>query len=120
MQELSRGGFELRSSLIGEQAEGGDTLARSAHEDPRFLEGFSRVCEGAGSRQRPSEIDAEGRDVRPAAQVDLPRGKLLAHRKHADPTLVAQLAADAPRAGVEPDAAKNDGRCRGPASDEGI
>ena len=34
--------------LIEEKANGGDALARIARENPRFLAGFSRVCEGAG------------------------------------------------------------------------
>jgi hypothetical protein len=34
--------------LIEEKAEGGDMLARIAREHPRFLDGYSRVCEGAG------------------------------------------------------------------------
>ena len=34
--------------LIEEKANGGDTLARIARERPHFLDGFSRVCEGAG------------------------------------------------------------------------
>ena len=71
MQELSRAGFNVRDFLhegngdiwlaaltgprpyagwilIEEQAEGGDMLAHKARENPRFLDGFSRVCEGAG------------------------------------------------------------------------
>ena len=34
--------------LIEEQAEGGDVLARVAREQPHFLDGYSRTCEGAG------------------------------------------------------------------------
>jgi len=71
MQETSRDGFNLRDFLhegngdiwlaalkrprnyagwvlIEEKAEGGDMLARRAREHPEFLEGYSRVCEGAG------------------------------------------------------------------------
>jgi hypothetical protein len=71
MQALSRSGFDLREFLhegngdiwlaaldgprpyagwlmIEEQAEGGDMLAGRARENPTFLEGFSRVCEGGG------------------------------------------------------------------------
>ena len=71
MQETSRDGFNLRDFLhegngdiwlaaleapkpyagwllIEEKAEGGDLLARRAREHPQFLEGYSRVCEGAG------------------------------------------------------------------------
>ena len=72
MQETSRAGFRLRDFLhegngdiwlsalargprafaewvlIEEKAEGGDMLAMRAREDPRFLDGYSRVCEGAG------------------------------------------------------------------------
>jgi hypothetical protein len=72
MQETSRAGFRLRDFLhegngdiwlsalargprafaewvlIEEKAEGGDMLALRAREDPRFLDGYARVCEGAG------------------------------------------------------------------------
>ena len=71
MQELSSSGFALRDFLhegngdiwlnalenprpyagwilIEEEAEGGDMLAHIAREHPAFLDGFSRVCEGAG------------------------------------------------------------------------
>ena len=71
MQELSHAGFSVHDFLhegngdiwlaalagprpyagwilIEEQAEGGDMLAHRARENPRFLDGFSRVCEGAG------------------------------------------------------------------------
>ena len=34
--------------LIEEKAEGGDVLAVRAREHPHFLDGYSRVCEGAG------------------------------------------------------------------------
>jgi len=34
--------------LIEEKAEGGDMLDERAREDPRFLAGYTRVCEGAG------------------------------------------------------------------------
>ena len=34
--------------LIEEKAEGGDMLYKRARENPDFLRGFSRVCEGAG------------------------------------------------------------------------
>jgi hypothetical protein len=34
--------------LIEEKANGGDMLARIARRNPRFLEGYVRVCEGAG------------------------------------------------------------------------
>jgi hypothetical protein len=34
--------------LIEEKAEGGDMLARIAREHPHFLDGYRRVCEGAG------------------------------------------------------------------------
>jgi hypothetical protein len=105
MQELSASGFRLRDFLhegngdvwlmalldprpfagwimIEEKAEGGDMLAVRAREDPRFLDGFSRLCEGAGvalyRREGPpeplsnrSKADIEGGGVSPAAQVDL-------------------------------------------------
>jgi hypothetical protein len=71
MQEASRSGLALRDFLhegngdiwlaaiqrprpfagwvlIEEKAEGGDMLARLAREQPHFLDGYSRVCEGAG------------------------------------------------------------------------
>jgi hypothetical protein len=108
MQELSSSGFQLRDFLhegngdvwlmalidprpfagwllIEEKAEGGDMLAHRARENPRFLDGFSRVCEGAGvvlyrrvgvpdrhagHDDRRSEADVEGRRVGPAAEVD--------------------------------------------------
>jgi hypothetical protein len=34
--------------LIEEKAEGGDMLYKRARENPDFLRGFSRVCDGAG------------------------------------------------------------------------
>jgi len=34
--------------LIEEKANGGDMLAKKTRENPRFLDGFSRVCEGGG------------------------------------------------------------------------
>jgi hypothetical protein len=97
MQELSPEGFSIRDFLhegngdiwlaalngpqpyagwllIEEKAEGGDMLAKIARENPRFLAGFSRVCEGAGValyRRRPLEADVEGRHVGPAPEVDL-------------------------------------------------
>jgi hypothetical protein len=71
MQEASHDGFDLRDFLhegngdiwlaaldeprpyagwllIEEKAEGGDMLARRAREHPHFLDGYSRVCDGAG------------------------------------------------------------------------
>jgi hypothetical protein len=71
MQETSPDGFALRDFLhegngdiwlnalngprpyagwvlIEEKAEGGDMLAKRAREHPEFLQGFSRICEGAG------------------------------------------------------------------------
>jgi len=71
MQETSHDGFALRDFLhegngdiwlaaletprpyagwilIEEKANGGDMLAKRAREDPRFLEGYTRICEGAG------------------------------------------------------------------------
>jgi hypothetical protein len=71
MQELSSHGFALRDFLhegngdiwlnalitprpyagwllIEEKAEGGDMLLKRTRENPSFLDGFSRVCEGAG------------------------------------------------------------------------
>ncbi len=71
MQEASTEGFQIRDflhegngdiwlaaldepwlyadwMLIEEKAEGGDMLARIARERPKFLEGYERVCEGAG------------------------------------------------------------------------
>jgi hypothetical protein len=71
MQEASKNGFDIRNFLhegngdiwlaalngprpyagwvlIEEKAEGGDMLAAIAREHPHFLDGYSRVCEGAG------------------------------------------------------------------------
>ena len=71
MQEAAAGGFAIRDFLhegngdiwlaaldgprpfvgwvlIEEKASGGDMLAKIARENPHFLDGFSRVCEGAG------------------------------------------------------------------------
>jgi hypothetical protein len=71
MQETSRDGFDLRDFLhegngdiwlaalegprryagwilIEEKAEGGDMLAQIARKNPAFLDGYHRVCEGAG------------------------------------------------------------------------
>ena len=71
LQETSRDGFNLRDFLhegngdiwlaalegprpyagwllIEEKAQGGDLLAKRAREHPHFLDGYSRVCEGAG------------------------------------------------------------------------
>ena len=71
MQEASRAGFAIRDFLhegngdlwltavdgpypfaqwilIEEKAQGGDVLARLAREHPHFLDGYRRVCEGAG------------------------------------------------------------------------
>ena len=71
MQDLSREGFSLRDFLhegngdiwlnalntprpfagwilIEEKAEGGDMLAQIVRERPAFLNGYARVCEGAG------------------------------------------------------------------------
>jgi hypothetical protein len=72
MQETSHAGYRLRDFLhegngdiwisafttgprpfaewvlIEEKAQGGDILALRARRDPHFLDGYSRVCEGAG------------------------------------------------------------------------
>ena len=71
MQEASRSGFAIQDFLhegngdiwlaaldsplpfvnwilIEEKAEGGDMLARLAREQPSFLKGYERICEGAG------------------------------------------------------------------------
>jgi hypothetical protein len=71
MQEMSHAGFAIRDFLhegngdlwltaidgpypfaqwilIEEKAQGGDVLARLAREHPHFLDGYRRVCEGAG------------------------------------------------------------------------
>jgi len=103
MQELSPEGFSIRDFLhegngdiwlaaldgprpyagwllIEEKAEGGDRLAKIARENPRFLAGFSRVCEGAGValyRRLPLEADVEGRHVGPAPEIDLGLQKLI-------------------------------------------
>jgi hypothetical protein len=71
MQEMSRDGFDIRRFLhegngdiwlfaldgprryagwilIEEKAEGGDMLAHLTRERPAFLDGYTRLCEGAG------------------------------------------------------------------------
>ena len=71
MQDLSRAGFDIRDFLhegngdiwlaalhdprpfvnwilIETKAQGGGMLARRSRQDPRFLEGFTPVCHGAG------------------------------------------------------------------------
>jgi hypothetical protein len=71
MQEMARDGFAVHNFLhegngdiwlaalggprpyaewvlIEEKAEGGDMIARIARENPAFLAGYARVCEGAG------------------------------------------------------------------------
>jgi hypothetical protein len=71
MQEASASGFAIRDFLhegngdiwlaaletprpyadwivIEEKAEGGDMLAKIARERPAFLDGYARICEGAG------------------------------------------------------------------------
>ena len=71
MQEAARDGFRVRDFLhegngdiwlaaieapkpyagwllIEEKAQGGDVLAKRAREYPHFLDGYSRLCEGAG------------------------------------------------------------------------
>ena len=71
MQDASRAGFAIRDflhegngdiwlaaldsprpfaewMLIEEKAQGGDMLARIARDRPAFLDGYQRVCEGAG------------------------------------------------------------------------
>ena len=71
MQETSRDGFDLRDFLhegngdiwlaalegpkryagwilIEEKAEGGDMLAQISSRNPKFLDGYDRICEGAG------------------------------------------------------------------------
>jgi hypothetical protein len=60
--------------LIEEKAEGGDMLAKIARENPHFLAGFSRVCEGAGValyRRLPLEAQVDSRHVGPASEIDL-------------------------------------------------
>jgi hypothetical protein len=71
MQEMSRSGFAIRDflhegngdiwlaalesprpfaewMLIEEKAQDGDMLAKIARDRPGFLDGYQRVCEGAG------------------------------------------------------------------------
>jgi hypothetical protein len=88
MQETSRDGFAIRDFLhegngdiwlaaldwpkpfvgwvlIEEKAEGGDMLAKIARERPQFLDGFERVCEGAGLalyRRSTSDPDDQNED----------------------------------------------------------
>ena len=109
MQDLSRHGFRLRDflhegngdvwlnaledprpfagwMLIEEKAEGGDMLAKRARENPAFLTGFSRVCEGGrisalssqsarGPRgcEPPLEPHVKRREIRPPAEFDMVR-----------------------------------------------
>lgn len=91
MQDLSHAGFDIRDflhegngdvwlaaldnprpfagwMLIEEKAEGGDMLARNARENPAFLDGFSRVCDGAGValyRRTERPLHAIGADASP-------------------------------------------------------
>jgi hypothetical protein len=95
MQEASRAGFQLRDFLhegngdiwlaalatgprpfaewvlIEEKAEGGDLLAKRAREQPHFLDGYARVCEGAGlalykrKRTTTEVTEATGRSEKP-------------------------------------------------------
>jgi hypothetical protein len=71
MQDMSRSGFDIRDFIhegngdiwdaafdhprpfvgwiiMETKAQGGDILARRARKDPAFLDGFTRVCSGAG------------------------------------------------------------------------
>ncbi len=94
MQEASRSGLAIRDFLhegngdiwlaalerprpfaawilMEEKAEGGDMLAHLARERPSFLQGYARVCEGAGlvlyrraEGPRAVENDLEGRSLR--------------------------------------------------------
>jgi len=52
--------------LIEEKAEGGDMLARIARERPSFLDGYTRVCDGAGlalykRTEEPGRTERSGR-----------------------------------------------------------
>ena len=83
MQEMSRAGFAIRDFLhegngdlwltaidgpypfaqwilIEEKAQGGDVLARIAREHPHFLDGYRRVCEGAGLALYQRRVGARG------------------------------------------------------------
>jgi len=88
MQEASASGFAIRDflhegngdiwlaalerpqlfadwMLIEEKAEGGDMLARAARERPWFLDGYQRMCEGAGMalyRRMPAPTDNTDRN----------------------------------------------------------
>jgi hypothetical protein len=91
MQEASRSGIAIRDFLhegngdiwlaaldgprpfadwilIEEKAEGGDMLARIARERPSFLDGYRRICEGAGlalfRRDQGSGIRDQGSGIR--------------------------------------------------------
>ena len=52
--------------LIEEKAEGGDMLAIRARQDPHFLDGYSRVCEGAGLALY-ERLTAQGSRLTPAS-----------------------------------------------------
>jgi hypothetical protein len=94
MQETSRAGFRLRDFLhegngdlwlaaldgprpfakrilIEEKAQGGDVLAQRARERPHFLDGYTRVCEGAGlalyQRAEGLGLKAKGAGSQPSA-----------------------------------------------------
>jgi hypothetical protein len=116
MQELSRDGFRVRDFLhegngdvwlialegarpyagwvlIEDKAEGGDMLARIARENPRFLAGFSRVCEGAGlvlyKRAANPDLDAEHaeRAERADRQLRRPAGSARSTSKYQNRSL---------------------------------
>ncbi len=96
MQEMSRDGFTVRNFLhegngdiwlaaldspkpyagwllIEEKAEGGDMLAQRARQNPAFLEGYDRVCDGAGLalyHRRPPAPQAGFSSASPQAHED--------------------------------------------------
>ena len=103
--------------LIEEKAEGGDMLAHRARESPHFLDGYSRVCEGAGlalyKRQDPRpnsrapspqplassplEPEAHREQIVVAAEIDLRSGEALIVRQVSFSRLVPDFEADAGR-----------------------
>ncbi len=55
--------------LIEEKAEGGDQLYRMAQDDPTFLAGFTRTCEGGGVAL--FQLEANSEQHRVASEVEL-------------------------------------------------
>ena len=109
---------------IEEYAEGGDILAAIARENPRLLEGFSRVCEGGGvalyrtelnvCRSSTSRLTGDQNlmlnvsEIVEPAEIDLVARESLVRRQLALGLLIADFTAEIPRAEREPDTAEDD------------